>query len=232
MSVNDPAITDVMVDIETLGLKADAVVLSIAAVQFKLYDEGPLTFGRCTWVLDLNTQFGKCRSVNQGTLDFWSKQDAEARAHWALGKPMPVELALRGMAALVPENALVWANGIVFDIGILESLHEDFGEPLPWRYNAPRDCRTIYRTLKEERSRPPKYVLGDGLGPAHNPESDCMHQIWSLWEHWPSADLDRKPKPVMEPAPVPRVRALAESTYDADAVAKMNALACGMPTGE
>jgi 3' exoribonuclease, RNase T-like len=192
--------TDVMVDIETLGLASNAVVLSFAAVKFKLYDEKPMIDKRHTWVLNLRSQFGKGRTTTYSTLEFWRDQPAAARAHWELGDPMSVELALQQFGDLFPreEEHLIWANGIIFDIGILESLHRDFNVDVPWRYNAPRDMRTIIRTLSDTRKRPPSAELGI----AHHPEDDCVHQIWSLWEHWPKGDLDPTPKVTM-PAPRP-----------------------------
>lgn len=203
--------TDVMLDLETLGLKNNAVVLSFAAVAFKLYEEQPEIHNRKTWVLNLRSQFAKGRTTSDSTLQFWRDQPSAARAHWERGTPMSVELALQQLGDFFPlgGNHIVWANGIVFDIGIIESLYHDFDVDVPWRYNAPRDMRTLYRTFKEARTRPPS--AKEGI--AHHPEDDCVNQIWTLWEHWPKDDLDPTPRmPVPAPAPQRRERPPCFST--------------------
>ena len=188
--------TDVMLDLETLGLKNNAVVLSFAAVGFQLYEEKPEIQKRQTWILNLRSQFAKGRTTSDTTLSWWGNQTKAARAHWELGTPMSVELALQQLGDFFPMNQehIVWANGIVFDIGIIESLYHDFDVPVPWGYRAPRDMRTLCRALSDSRVRPPsaKEVI------AHHPEDDCVHQIWTLWEHWPKGELD--PTPKMQPA--------------------------------
>src|SRR6516164_24834 len=79
----------VMVDIETLGVGNDAVVLSIAAVGFDIvqHPEGDVSMqvgpGR-VWYPSLRQQFAMGRTVSAGTLEWWGRDEmAQAKADWA-----------------------------------------------------------------------------------------------------------------------------------------------------
>jgi hypothetical protein len=114
-------------------------------------------------------------------LKFWHDQPDEAKAHWANANPTThLSDALVGLNGMVGETD-VWANGVCFDIGNIESLCRQQSTPIPWRYNSVRDARTIYRELPQLRERPTNL----NLGPSHDPLTDCITQIWGLWEHLP-----------------------------------------------
>src|SRR6266550_1515877 len=182
----------VMIDIETLGVKNDAVVLSIAALGFKFcgIDEvGP----RASWIApegyvwypSLREQFARGRSVSEGTLEWWQRDElAGARADWAYLDGVKceemIESVYQSLAQVVENADEVWADGIVFDIGILESLFSPL--PPPWKsYNVARDLRTVRNLLPVKR-----FHTGPPLvGFAHDPLYDCKHQIETLWSLWP-----------------------------------------------
>lgn len=169
---------DVMLDIETLSVHPNnSVVLSIGAVKFRLFETGPLIGSSRLWVLDIHSQI-LTRDISLGTLKFWREQPYGASEHWSrdrIHERVQPEIALGELAAYFPPNARVWAHGVCFDIGNIESLGA-----VAWSYNAVRDCRTIVNSFAQHRTRP-----ADLVGTAHNPVHDCVHQVWSLWEHWP-----------------------------------------------
>jgi 3'-5' exoribonuclease-like protein len=189
---------DLMIDIETMGTHtSSSVLLSIAAIPF---DWGPDTPGPTmnigsVWVLDVGPQLGKGRKIQQHTQDWWSRQTPEARAHWE--NPIETLHPYRLREELYKlinsftdrDSVIVWANGIVFDIGNLENLMWSFvgdeNNP-PWKYNNVMDARTIYRFLPEIRQMPQDIKFID-----HDPVSDCQKQIWKLWTRLKSLDQVR-----------------------------------------
>lgn len=179
---NPDELSGVMIDIETLDTTQTAVVLSIAAVAFELTPEGPHFDESGLWLLSLNEQLAAGRTISESTLQFWRDQSDDARAHWRDGIPQKVDLVLDKLSSYITSRDVknIWANGITFDIGIVESLYREQGIKLPWRYSAARDSRTLTRVMPRMRV---KAELAEGT--LHDPVSDCLNQIWSVWEHWP-----------------------------------------------
>jgi|SRR6185437_11888845 len=190
--------SDIMVDIETLSTHtSNAVILSVGAVKFDLFEDFPVFHDEKMWVLDAHEQIAAGRDVSQNTLKFWADQPPEAREHWACAVDrVPVHVFANEFREFCSLDSLIWAHGICFDINNIESLY--CNDTAPWRYNKVRDCRTIVNCCAERRQQPGNI---HGSVVAHNPMSDCYAQIWSLWEHWPEAlDIAPRQEPVSVPA--------------------------------
>jgi hypothetical protein len=192
---------DMMIDLETMSTHpSNAVVLSLAAIPFELFAAGPKHGPTLKRVLNINEQLMKGREVLASTQAFWMDQPEEARAHWFDAR-LQVQVAevLCELADFVREHKpeRIWANGIVFDIGNLETLFRQFGVPVPWKYNVPRDMRTVCREFPAIN-----FQTNDGntTGVLHDPESDCVDQIAALWSHWPSDLMTKPPAPIAQPA--------------------------------
>jgi hypothetical protein len=150
-----------MIDIETLDTQPTAVVLSVAAVVFN--DVDVLEAGH--WFLDTEKQIQHGRSISLDTICWWMEQ-GKGQAFELLNKtktqgisPSTFSKQFSGMYGLYRVEEL-WANGIVFDVGILENLMAtpqlDTVSP-PWKYNHPRDLRTMYaheQFSREDRTVP------------------------------------------------------------------------------
>ena len=156
---NPDELSGVMIDIETLDTTQTAVVLSIAAVAFELTPEGPHFDESGLWLLSLNEQLAAGRTVSESTLQFWRDQSDDARAHWRDGIPQKVDLVLDKLSSYITSRDVknIWANGITFDIGIVESLYREQGIKLPWRYSAARDSRTLTRVMPRMRVKVPSW---------------------------------------------------------------------------
>ena len=63
----------------------------------------------------------------------------------------------------------IWAQGAVFDIGILENLYQQLNTPVNWHYWQIRDSRTLFALLKQD-PRPANFDQ------AHNALVDAYHQ--------------------------------------------------------
>lgn len=177
---------ELMLDIETLDTAQSAVVLSIGVM---LFDRDGKSHFEDTVYPSVLEQQAAGRTVSLGTVRFWMEEAAKdpaamREAFVPENEREPVRVSMEkvrrlvhGMAGYVatayaePVEA-VWANGDIFDLGIVCGL---FGwtDP-PWRYNAPRDLRTLMREA---------HALGwiapeprEGHVP-HSAVSDCRYQV-------------------------------------------------------
>lgn len=147
----------VVVDTETLATDKRALVLTLSAVRFNRYavelglsfDNGePFMDGETTLHLKLNVteQLLAGRTVDPGTVKWWNGRSEEARASIIRGHSVSTREALALFSGFV-QGAQMFARGTDFDPPILASLFEDFGLPVPWRFNQVRDVRTYIDAL-------------------------------------------------------------------------------------
>jgi hypothetical protein len=177
---------DVMIDIETLAVDSSALVLSVGAVYFRIpaLNDPPEIGDAFIAIPSIVEQLLAGRTVDRGTQLFWKQQPAVASSHWndpgvAQSKVFDMLVALK---TFIPDpKTRVWANGIVFDIGILDSLYRDYKIEQPWAYNSARDARTIFNMLPKRTDRPDPDWVKDLI--PHHPLADCKGQIIKLWQH-------------------------------------------------
>jgi hypothetical protein len=138
----------IMVDTETLGIEASAIVMSIGACSFSL-EHGILQ--KFYAQIAVESYPG---SVDLSTLKFWMAQAAK-------GNPAPIDgvsplaevisafnaFVLEGTTS--PNDIILWANGTDFDIPKLQYAYKTLGAVVPWKYNNVRDCRTIFKTFPD-----------------------------------------------------------------------------------
>ena len=193
----------IMIDIETMSTHpSNAVVLQVALVVFRLEQTGPSIGDRfVTDVPDVREQLFHGRLVGSDTQQFWDK-NKDAAGSWAMADQSPVLTVLDQISKFITEHQPYdfpggfWANGIVFDMGNIESLYRAYDRAMPWKYNAVRDARTVYRCFEPFRDR--TNCIGVEAHFAHDPLSDCIDQIFKLWEHWPG----ELPADVVKASPV------------------------------
>lgn len=176
-------VTDVMIDIETLGLNNTAPVVQIGAVAFNRYTGDRVTefFSR----INLQDALNK-GDIEGDTLVWWLRQSEAARESLAGG---PTEFTaeavsrlsdfyMRAVAASRDEDLPVWACGPVFDIGKLERLFELCDEQIPWAFYAIRDTRTIEDLSPVNRQQALALIGWDrSKETAHDALSDCRYQV-------------------------------------------------------
>lgn len=142
-----------MLDLETLGLTAGSVILSIGAVAF---DPVAGTLGETFY---RNIDRASCEAVgltaDPATEAWWAKQSPEVRAALEADQ---VELgqALFEFAGFYElRGGALWSQGPSFDPILLAAAFEACGQPVPWAYDAPRDTRTVYELsgLTPDRKR-------------------------------------------------------------------------------
>jgi exodeoxyribonuclease VIII len=166
--------THVMVDCETLGLRAGSVVLSIGATIFLEDDKeaGGRTFYQNVDVLS-SILYGL--TIDVSTVDWWRKQSPEARAALTERPAVPLGAALATFSewwGLVGGDR-VWANGPLADVVWLEHAYAAVGVTPPWTYRQVRDYRTVVDLMD------PDGIVRQAVGltgAAHDALADAVYQ--------------------------------------------------------
>lgn len=176
-----------MIDLETLGKSAGAVILSAGVVLFRpglLRMDGD-RFDWSDWDADIATKKVKidrvsCEAIGL-TIDpeteaWWNDQSEEARAD-AFGfdpNRLPIADALNEIADFLRTSlpgkdgtyaGRIWSHGAPFDFPILSAALRKAGIAEPWNFRAVRDTRTIFDAAGLSYS-----------GTAHEPVADAMAQ--------------------------------------------------------
>ncbi len=158
-----------MVDIETLDVTPTSVILTIGAQGFCPFTD-QLTDVVYYERITLESQDD--RSVDDGTIAWWGKQDAIVMEE-AIGDTgqtrIPLKTALEKLSKIFWKTNTIWANGITFDMVILENAFKSADMPIPWKYWNVSDARTIYKIKPVGK-----------LANSHNALEDCVNQIQLL----------------------------------------------------
>ena len=162
-----------MIDIETLSTRPDATVLTVGAIKFDPFTDVEPHSGLYLR-LNVDEQSELDRHVDQGTLEWWAKQDEKIRNE-ALGDEDRVQLTefVRQLNKWCVGLDELWCQGPLFDYAILQNLYAQLNTPVPWNYWQIRDSRTLFNMLPKD---PRKDVQMD----LHNALADCYFQAKSV----------------------------------------------------
>jgi len=193
---------DIMLDLETLGKKPGAVVLSIGAIVFNMYGPPslpapPITFYRN---IDLFSSLMVGLKIDESTVDWWRTKDPQAQAALLKGAVTPAQAVADfhswhvGLNPTTSEELQprIWAKSPTFDCALWEAVCASVGKEVPWDFRAPRDVRTLFALAGFDE----KSMTSKGMGfTQHNALDDCSLQILQVQEAW------RKLKGVLIQAP-------------------------------
>lgn len=160
---------DVMLDLETLSTRPNAVILTIGAVKFDPFSGEVNTDKGLYYRISVDEQIAIDRHVMESTVEWWGKQAEEVREE-ALGEGDRVSLEefTAGLNRFLVGVENIWAQGPVFDIAILENLYAQLSKPTPWQFWQIRDSRTLFQVHGDPRDK-------ERAG-AHNALIDCYYQ--------------------------------------------------------
>jgi len=165
----------IMLDIETLGTDSNSVVLSISAVIFDM-ETGELG-NEFEIGLDITEQSSKGGIIDSETVDWWAKQNQDARDELGRLIKHPVSDALDDFNKWIKQNfkapskIKLWGNGSTFDNVIVRNLYSRHNIDFVIPYYADKDVRT-WTYLKKINTR-----AFDFEGVKHRGIDDCKHQI-------------------------------------------------------
>ena len=129
-----------MVDIESLGSKPPAVILSIGAVEFGMNGLGKEFHYR----VDVATSLLHGFTVDPRTVAWWQEQSAlakDAAFHWPGAET--IEQVLYRFTKFVDKDTRLWAKGPDYDCVMIAAAYHALGEKEPWSFRNTRDVRTI-----------------------------------------------------------------------------------------
>jgi 3' exoribonuclease, RNase T-like len=161
--------SDVMIDIETLGTGPEALILTIAAQSFDPFTKG--FQGYASYYARVTLESQPDRRIEDGTVAWWSKQPEHIREEaFSEHDRKPLQQCLEELGRMIWHSRHFWANGPTFDANILEHAYKSLGMPLPWQFYQVRDTRTVF-SLWPDLPKPPA---------THNALEDCRRQIVML----------------------------------------------------
>jgi hypothetical protein len=163
----------IMIDLETMGTRPDAPIISIGAVAFDNLSVLDTFYAN----VDLSSAVNSGAKIDAQTVMWWLRQDAQARAAFEDGQDVAYSL----VGALTPFSAnwmakhevrAIWGNGATFDNVILRESYHRTAVPFPFPFWLDR----CYRTVKS--SHPD--VAMERVGEHHNALDDAKSQALHL----------------------------------------------------
>jgi hypothetical protein len=160
--------THLMLDIESIGTRPGAVILSCAFVRFS--DEAHMTLN-----LSIPDQEALGLEKDPATEAWWRDQEAKHPGAWAAATsdPTPLAGALLYIAdwlnwARGTDDMQIWCHGATFDAPLLSEVYRRAAIVCPWQFWQVRDTRTLYDLAlirKEDYAVPPPHIaLNDAIG--------------------------------------------------------------------
>ena len=211
MSKNPFQWTDVSIDLETLGTRYNAPILSIGAVPFNR-DTGKL--GPAFYQeIEIESAI-KAGRVSGSTVAWWVRQGNDAKRLFAddeeaRKRKMHIASALLNFTTFVRSlgTPRPWGNGATFDVTIIEHAIDQgsVGLEPPWVYWNIRDVRTIVDAAESLVGGKKDSVKQVGVH--HNALDDATYQAHLVIEAWkalrPTLAKAAKVLPPAPPAPPP-----------------------------
>ena len=144
MAQDNCVVTNVMVDIETLGTKPGSIIASIGAVVFcpkrGIGDE-------IRELVDIESAQSFGLTIDAPTISWWFNQSVGARNALFDGYRHDLPTALSNFSSFLGRlNSPVrmWSHGPSFDLVLLEFAYQAANITVPWLYNSHRDTRTLF----------------------------------------------------------------------------------------
>ncbi len=164
--------SEVMLDLETLSTRTNAVILVIAAIKFNRNDpELPLerlqTFYRR---IDIQSCVEVGMHTDPKTSQWWDEQDSIIRKEAFKKERVNIRSALQDFTKFYGNSTHIWSQGANFDIPILDEAYRRCDLEPPWKFWQARDTRTIYDLANMSSKDLPK-------GKLHHALHDCHRQI-------------------------------------------------------
>lgn len=162
-----------MLDLETLGNKADSIILSIGAVKFNL--DGGIDKNGFYASIDIESNLDLGRRVDEDTLLWWLKQPAAAQQVFHEEKMHLCSALVEFSDWLGHRDWTVWAKGPSFDIAMLEHAYARSAKmEVPWEFWNTQCVRTYMRLPGA------KGIEAPVEGVKHNALSDAYQQAKTI----------------------------------------------------
>lgn len=158
-----------MIDLETLGTRADSVIMSIGAVRFDI-DSDVIDDAAFYASVSIDSNLERRRVIQEDTMIWWLKQSAAAQKVFHEPK-QDLQSSLEELADwLGTPDSFVWSNGADFDLPMLAHAYGTMGMDVPWKFWNSRCVRT-FKSLSAAKG-----ITSDYNGVSHNALDDAIKQ--------------------------------------------------------
>lgn len=151
------ALTDIMIDLETLATSPDAAILTIGAVRFDPFgdDLNESTCEKFYVRVDLDSCDRIGLVTNDDTINWWANQSKEAQDE-AFSPDGRIDIvdAMNRLYKFCWGAKRVWSHGASFDVVICEHIFKKIGKAVPWSFWQVRCTRTLF-DIGINPTRPP-----------------------------------------------------------------------------
>lgn len=176
---------DFMLDVETLAIPENPVVLQISGVIFDLTTGK--TFEEFNEFISPKSCLEKGMKIDLPTVEWWLKQDKSVQKKVfvkALLEGKDVEEVLNQLALFLEnvkkkrkvDTINIWGNGMLSDNMWMTSIYKKLGMKVPWAFWEDQDVRTLVSLGRRKYGIDPKKDI-PFKGDKHNALDDCKHQI-------------------------------------------------------
>jgi exodeoxyribonuclease VIII len=200
-----PIVQDIMLDLETLGVKDNCPILSIAAIVFNRaqilqdpslsIESGSQSRNNLHYIDTFRGTFSLLDSIasgcviEQGTAAWWLKQADRTQLVEAMSYLKPIEDTLIKFKAFLSlhDYGSIWAKSPTFDISLLRSFASIKSFDIGIHFRKEADVRTEvadypqFDVVKLSKDVVINDSLGNPLRP-HDPIYDCIIQIQAVQE--------------------------------------------------
>jgi hypothetical protein len=157
---------DLMLDIETLGVRPTSVIIQIGACYFDRYT-GEVG-DKFTENISIKSCLEQKFTIDSNTISWWMQQENKS---WG-DNPKSIFEVLTTFTDFVKKAKYIWSHS-TFDIPILANAYNAIDKKLPFHYRATRDIRTLTHLAGHQRNES-KTDLNDKT---HNALDDCVYQV-------------------------------------------------------
>ena len=169
----DPQTIHAALDIETLSLRPNAVILSIG-IQFFTFGDTTLLGDPVTFYPSVSEQLAQGRHIDPSTVDWWRQQSDVARLVFDTQRAslVAVQADMVRVLEAAGHNGGVWGFGSDVDNAKVEDMFRTAGLSCPWHYRANRCGRTLLGLVYPK----PKDIVWPVAGNAHTAAGDARSQ--------------------------------------------------------
>lgn len=162
-----------MLDLETLGTVADAVIISIGAVRFDL-ESAAIDNAGFYASISIDSNLEAKRRIQEDTLLWWLKQGEAAQSVFHESK-QTLRTALVEFADWLGDGEnMMWSNGADFDLPMVAHAYTSLSMETPWKFwNS--NCFRTYKKLPGA-----KQIRAAAMGVKHNALSDAYQQAQTV----------------------------------------------------
>lgn len=139
---------DIMIDLETLDVRPQCVILTIGVVRFDPYGSGVAEKFTLKPTIEDQTELYN-RTINDETMAWWAQQTPEAQAEaFSEQDRIPLRDCMEIIYKICWNRRAIWSHGAPFDVVICEDAMRqtltDRPNPIAWPFYVIRDTRTLF----------------------------------------------------------------------------------------